>query len=431
MAGPTSIRLLPLITSLSLLAGTAACGAAGTDNTPASTLSFWGWAPGYEEAVTRFNATHHGIRVAYEKIAPGSQGGYDRILSAAKAGTAPCLAQIGYESVASFAVEDVLRPIGQDVLGLGVYYSDSAWQQATVGGEIYGIPVDVAPMALFYRTDLYARFGLSPQATWDDFAADANRIQQAAPGIRLTAFTPDDPWWFTGLAAQAGGSWFDVKAQAWKINLAEPGTTAVTRYWQTLIDKGQVKVDPGFSDEFFQDLQNGTVAAIPEPAWFASILEQKAPGAAGKWAVAPLPRWKAGGASSSFVGGSATSVTKNCRTPDQALEFAHWLSSDHGSLEILVDKAGLVPAAVTADSLLSLRRPSPYFGNQVIADIFRQQQMPANWMWGPAMNETSKALSSEFTKALTGHTPLQSALKRVEDQTAVAMRGKGLDTTNG
>ncbi|WP_190215714.1 hypothetical protein [Kitasatospora indigofera] len=46
------------------------------------------------------------------------------------------------------------------------------------------------------------------------------------------------------------------------------------------------------------------------------------------------------------------------------------------------------------------------------------------------MNETSKALSAEFTKALTGHTPLQSALKVVDDQTA-AMRGKGLDTTTG
>ncbi|MEU1509560.1 extracellular solute-binding protein [Kitasatospora sp. NPDC005748] len=430
MTGPVRRRLFHLIFSLALLAGMAACGT-GAGNTATTTLSFWGWAPGYEEAVARFNATHHGVRVTFEKIAPGSQGGYDRILSAAKAGTAPCLAQIGYESVASFTVDDVLRPIGRDVLGLGVYYSDAAWQQATVGGEIYGIPVDVAPMALFYRTDVYARYGLSPQATWDDFARDAASIQRTAPGVRLTAFTPDDPWWFTGLAAQAGGSWFDVKAQSWRINMAEPGTATVTQYWENLIAMGQAKMDPGFSDEFFQDLQNGTVAAIPEPAWFASILEQKAPGAAGKWAVAPLPRWKAGGGSASFVGGSATSVTKNCRTPDQAIEFAHWLSSDHDSLEILVAKAGLVPAAVTADSLPSLRRPSPYFGNQVIADVFRTQSMPTNWIWGPVMNETSKALSSEFPKALTEHSPLQSALKRVEDQTAAAMRAKGLDSTHG
>ncbi|MFC9331582.1 ABC transporter substrate-binding protein [Kitasatospora sp. NPDC057015] len=431
MTGSVSARLLPLAVSLSLLAGTAACGAADTGSTPPTSLSFWGWAPGYEEAVARFNATHRDIRVNYEKIAPGSQGGYDRILAAAKAGTAPCLAQIGYESVASFAVEGVLRPLGQDILGLRVYYNDDAWWQAGVGGEIYGIPVDVAPMALFYRTDVFARYGLRPEATWEGLATDAAGLQKAAPAVRFTAFTPDDPWWFTGLAAQAGGSWFDVKAKAWKINVDEPGTTAVTRYWQTLIDKGQAKVEPGFSDEFFRDLENGTIAALPEPAWFASLLEQKAPGAAGKWAIAPLPRWASGGASSSFVGGSATSVTAGCPAPHQAVEFAHWLSSDRGSLEILVDRAGLFPAAVTADSVPALRRPSPYFGDQVVAEAFRSQQMPVNWIWGPAMNETSKALSKEFTQALAGHTPLRSALERVEAQAAAAMRAKGIDTTGG
>lgn len=203
----------------------------------------------------------------------------------------------------------------------------------------------------------------------------------------------------------------------------------MTRYWQGLIDKGQVKIDPGFSDEFFQDLQNGTIATVLEPAWFAAVLEQRAPGAAGNWAVAPLPRWKAGGASSSFVGGSATSVLKNCPSPGKALEFANWFSSDRSSLESLVDEAGLVPAAVTADTLPALSRPSPYFGNQVIADTFRQQRMPTNWAWGPAMNETSKALSTELAAAVAGHTPLQAALKRVEDQTAAAMRAKGLGTT--
>ncbi|MET9618734.1 hypothetical protein [Kitasatospora indigofera] len=43
-----------------------------------------------------------------------------------RSGTAPCPAQIGYESVAGFAVDGVLRPIGQDVLGQGVLHSEAA-----------------------------------------------------------------------------------------------------------------------------------------------------------------------------------------------------------------------------------------------------------------------------------------------------------------
>ncbi|WP_329500670.1 ABC transporter substrate-binding protein [Kitasatospora herbaricolor] len=420
-------RALAVLAALAALAGIASCGSAGADGAKPTTLTFWGWAPGYQEATAQFNSTHPRVHVEFRKISPGSQGGYAALQNAVKDGTAPCLIQMGYESLPSFVAEGALLPISQGVVGERVQYSESAWQQTSVAGEVYGFPVDLGPMALYYRRDVYAQYGLKPEATWQDFAADAARLRQAAPERHLTVFTADDPWWFTALTAQAGGSWFDVKGHTWKVNTTNPDATRVTAYWQSLLDKDLVKAEKAYSDDLFTDLQNGTIAAVPAPAWFSSLLTQKAAGAAGQWGVAPMPRWNAGDASTGFDGGSATALVKGCRDSEAALEFANWFGRDRKSLEILVDKAGIYPAAITADTLPALNRPAPYFGNQVIFDVFRNARSSTDWAWGPVMNETSAALSTELTKAVANHTPLRSALQTVRDRTVEAMRGKGIE----
>ncbi|MFG2825734.1 ABC transporter substrate-binding protein [Kitasatospora sp. NPDC048365] len=417
--------LLSALAALTLVAGATACGAQDGDHRV--TVAFWGWAPGYPEAVARYNATHPGIHVEYTTVAPGSQGGYEAVQASVKGGKAPCLVQMGYESLPSFASDGLVQPISDEVLGTRVYYSETAWQQATVAGEIYGFPVDVGPMALYYRSDLYAQYGLEPQRTWQDFATDAARLHQAAPTRFLTAFTPDDPWWFAGLAAQAGGSWFDVKGRSWQVDTADPNSARFTAYWQSLLDKGLAKSETAFSDGLFEDLQNGTLAAFPGPVWFSSLLAQKSPAASGKWAVAPMPRWTAGDTASGFDGGSATALLKGCAAARPALDFANWLSSDRDSLQILVDRAGIYPAAVTADTLPALNRPDPYFGNQPIFGVFRDGLGRTNWTWGPVMADTSKALSTELGKAVTTRTPLRSALQAVRDRTVAAMRGKNIE----
>ncbi|MFF2042773.1 ABC transporter substrate-binding protein [Kitasatospora sp. NPDC058170] len=425
----TPRRALAALAALGAFTGVASCGSAGTEGAPPTILTFWGWAPGYQEATTQFNTTHPRVRVEFRRITPGSQGGYAAIQSAVKGGTAPCLIQMGYESLPSFVAEGALQPIGQSVINERVQYSEPAWQQTSVAGEVYGFPVDLGPMALYYRRDVYARYGLKPQATWQDFAADAARLRQAAPERHLTLFTPDDPWWFAALTAQANGSWFDVKGRTWRVNTTDPNSSKVTAYWQALLDKGLVKTEKAYSDGLFTGLQNGTIAAVPAPAWFSGLLAQKAAGAAGQWAVAPMPRWNAGDASAGFDGGSATALVKGCSAAGAALEFADWLGSDRKSLEILVDKAGIYPAAIAADSLPALNRPDPYFGNQVIFDVFRNAaRNGTNWTWGPVMTETSAVLSSELTKAVAERTPLRTALQTARDRTVEAMRGKGIDT---
>ncbi|MFI5531832.1 ABC transporter substrate-binding protein [Kitasatospora sp. NPDC051853] len=422
-------RCLGALAALLMAAATASCSSPAADTT--ATVTFWGWAPGYAEAAAAYTADHPKVRIEFKATDPGSKGGYDAMLQAVADGKGPCLVQVGYESLPAFVAAKAVTPV--DTSTARVLYPESAWSQVTVDGDAYGMPVDVGPMALFYRRDVYQRYGMRPQSTWEEFARDADRLHRVAPRTTLTAFTPDDPWWFTALAAQAGAQWFGTQAGKWQVDITGAPTTTMTQYWQGLVDKGLVAVRQGFSPELYKGLGDGTIAAFPAPVWYAALLEQNAPGASGAWAVAPLPGWGKGNDPAVFDGGSATAVARGCPKPEAAAEFAAWLGTDRKALDILVEKAKIYPAAVATDTLPALNAPSPYFGNQVIGDVFRQlgASGSSRWRWGPSMAATSKSLTAELPKALKNRTPMTGALRTVQDATVEAMRGQGVALAGG
>src|SRR5256885_765921 len=51
----------------------------------------------------------------------------------------------------------------------------------THDGHMWGLPIDGESTGLFYRTDLFAAAGIDhPPATWDEFAADAQKLTDPA-----------------------------------------------------------------------------------------------------------------------------------------------------------------------------------------------------------------------------------------------------------
>ncbi|MET7695020.1 extracellular solute-binding protein [Streptomyces sp. NPDC005483] len=71
-------------------------------------LRFWSWVPGVDKAVDKWNATHPDIHVKLEKIPSGSSGGYAKMRAALKSGNAPDLAQVEYQEIPSFLLENGL-----------------------------------------------------------------------------------------------------------------------------------------------------------------------------------------------------------------------------------------------------------------------------------------------------------------------------------
>jgi multiple sugar transport system substrate-binding protein len=162
-----------LVAMLSVMALAAvACGSGEDSSAPKqrqpgekSTLTFWSWVPGVDKAVDLWNRENPEVQVKLEKIPSGSAGGYAKIHSALKADQAPDLAQVEYQVIPEFLLEDGL--VDLEPLGVEEHkgdFVDWQWEQGVFGDGVYAVPQASGPMAMYYRrtvTDALAtRYGI-------------------------------------------------------------------------------------------------------------------------------------------------------------------------------------------------------------------------------------------------------------------------------
>ena len=75
-------------------------------------LSFWSWAPNIDKTVDAWNAANPDIHVTLSKQAGGGDI-VTKMLTAAKAGNPPDLAQVEYQSLPTLVSNDVLADIAR------------------------------------------------------------------------------------------------------------------------------------------------------------------------------------------------------------------------------------------------------------------------------------------------------------------------------
>ncbi|MEV7775999.1 sugar ABC transporter substrate-binding protein [Kitasatospora sp. NPDC086791] len=433
-ARPVSMAAaLAVVTAAALVAGCSSSGSgSGSGDSGAAAgpvkLDFWGWAPGYDESVAQFNKTHPDIQVTFDKTASGSKGGYTKMLTAAKAGNAPCLGQVGYETLPSFAAAGALTDIGKYTADVKGQFADWTWKQVTIDGKTYGIPVDTAPMALMYRKDLFATYGIDkPPATWEEYAADAAKVHAADPTVYLGNFG-NDAYNYAGLAWQAGAAWFGTGNDQWRVTLNSDANRKVASYWQDLLDRKLLKTDPSNDASQFGDMASGKILSDVNAVWDAPIIASSVKDGAGQWAVAPMPVWDAANPAYGNDGGSATAVLKGCAHAKEAAEFATWMSTNADSVGNLIKVTGIYPAATSGLSNPALTQPDAFYGGQVIYDVFKAEtaHITTDWQWGPTMTQTSTDLGDGLGKAGTGGATLPDVLADVQGRTAAGMKQQGL-----
>ena len=398
-------------------------------------LQFWSWVPGIDQAVNLWNQQHPDIHVTLQKIPAGSSGGYAKIHAALKAGDAPDLAQVEYQEIPSFLLDNGLMDLSK--YGADQYANKFVpwqWRQGVYGGQVYAIPQASGPMGLFYRADLFTKYGITtPPATWAEYEQDAIKIHQADPNVSIGTFPPGNSAWFTALAWQAGANWFGVNGDSWTVNIDSPQTEQVAAYWDRLRTEGVIKTEPDFANGWYKDLQTGAIAGWVSASWGDAILEQNAPNTAGDWKVAPLPQWTAGGTASANWGGSSTAVLTGSKHPAQALQFATWLNSDPQSIALLIKGGYGWPAATAGYAGSSLDQPSPFFGNQKYNDVFAASDKHINesWGWIPTIDQAYQHLNDGFSAAANGNGSFVQTVRQAQAQVVADLKAAGLKVSSG
>lgn len=422
----TRILQATCVAAASTLAFAGCTGGGGAAGDGPVTIEFSGWAPGYAEAVAAFNASHPDIQVTYTEISPGTKGGYDTLMNGVTAGTGTCLAQVGYESLTSFVAKDALLDVSEYANASADKFTPGSWASVSLDGAVYGAPVDIGPVALFYRTDVFEAAGVEVPTTWDEYAALGPKLRAANPNTYLTSDYLD--YNYAGLAQQAGAPWFGIDGDSWTVSIDSAANTKVADYWQGLVDQGFISPATTWDPAWNQGLADGSIATYVGPAWMTGILKGDSADGAGKWAVAPAPQWKAGESVGANVGGSSTAVLKTCANPEAAWTFAEWMSTDEATFGALVDAAGLYPAAVDLADLPALTQPDDYFGGQVTGDVFAAEAatVPDTWVWGPNMPATITALNDGLSGAWHGTGTISGALGGAQEKTVATLTGDGL-----
>ncbi|MEV0399643.1 sugar ABC transporter substrate-binding protein [Actinoallomurus sp. NPDC050550] len=412
-----------------MLTGCSGNGPDTSDEGRMASITFWGWAPGYADAVKAFNGSHTDVQVRYQAVQPGAKGGYQKILGAVQAGNAPCLAQVGYETLPSFAAQGALQDVARYANPSRAEFQPATWKSVSLGNNVYGAPVDTGPMALFYNKKAFDKLGLKPPATWDEYRADAERIHASDPHRFISS--PYLDYDYAGLAWQAGAGWFGVDGDSWKVTLASDANRKVADYWQGLVRGGLISSAPMYDQSWFTGLGNGDIVTVVGAVWQAGVIKGGVKNGSGQWAVAPMPQWSAGADQVGNAGGSATAVLKGCKSPKAAWEFAHWMSTDRKAFGGLVDKAGLFPAAKSLLDLPQLTAGDPYFGGQKIYDVFAKAapKVSTDWTWGPIMTKTAADLDDALGQAWAGKGTIGGALQTTQNKTVAELKKQGLSVS--
>ncbi|HPH98588.1 MAG TPA: ABC transporter substrate-binding protein [Anaerolineaceae bacterium] len=161
--------------------------------------------------VEEFNASHPTIKVTMT-----SQGEYyTQLATAAAADTLPDVAIVHADQVPTQAFRNVLRPIDDLVVEMGITGADypaGVWNAGEVAGHRYSIPLDIHPMTAFYNADLFkaAGFEAAPK-TADEFNAVALAITAGDnKGFDITGGFPVQQI-FQQMLHQFGGSEFNAE----------------------------------------------------------------------------------------------------------------------------------------------------------------------------------------------------------------------------
>jgi multiple sugar transport system substrate-binding protein len=379
------------------------------------TITYWSWTPSAEAQVKAFQAEYPNVKVNYVNAGTGNDH-YTKLQNVIKAGSgAPDVAQIEYQALPQFALPGSLvdlRQYGFDSLSSA--YTPSTWTAVHAGEGLYGLPQDSGPMALFYNKEVFTKYGLTVPKTWDEYIAVGRKLRAADPKKFITNDV-GDAGFATSMIWQAGGKPFKTDGKNVTIDLADAGTKKWTGVWNQLVTGGLVASIPGWSDEWFKALGDGTIATLPIGAWMPGVLESSVKAGAGKWAVAPMPTYD-GQPATAENGGSTQSVLKQSANPALAAAFVKWLNHD-GGVKPFLASGGFPSTVKDLKDPAFVDKKSAYFGGQQINQVLTESagNVVKDWSYLPFQLYANSIFGDTVGKAYQAKTDLNPGLKAWQD----------------
>ncbi|EMK3378110.1 extracellular solute-binding protein [Vibrio vulnificus] len=202
-------------------------------------------------------------------------------------------------------------------------FAPYAWAQGKgADGNMYGIPVDLGPGVMYYRSDIFAKAGIDVKEAikdWDSYIAAGEKLKQQNVQLIASAADVAQAIIFTTVP-EGEGLYFDKEGNPVVTSQRFVHAFEVAK---TIRDKGLDGRILAWSNEWYEGFRNGTFATQLSGAWLLGHLNNWiAPETAGKWGVSHLPDGIYGS-----WGGSFLSIPTQSKHQDEAWKLIEYMTT--------------------------------------------------------------------------------------------------------
>lgn len=265
---------------------------------------------------------------------------------------------------------------------IGALVDKAAWRSAHYAGRLYGIPGDQSQTVMFYRADLFERYGLLPPVTWDQFYEEGVALHARNPGRYMGLIDTTDVQHYLSFFRSAGVKpWTVENDTTIAFRMGDERVRMVAEFIQHCFDDGVLKAEPLWDNRYMLP-KSGTYLTVTYANWLGKILASSYPADKGLWKAALPPGYfDPSQVQTSEIGGSTLAMSTGLPRVRQqaALTFMRWFQLDPASIELRAP-GGVSAAAGYVEDLTRRGTTDPYFV-QPIYDIYAKSAARVNRDW--------------------------------------------------
>lgn len=302
-------------------------------------------------------------------------------------------------------------------------FSEGMIQNATMGGEIYTIPLHMDLLALWYDAKLFEAEGVKVPETWDEMVDAAVKLNKDGRyGMTLRIINDDAGWRtfdFYPFVWSAGGDIFDAEAK--KSLFDSPEVLSALELYKEMADAGVLNINPSRSEDDLGILCEGETAMQITGSWACSTYEDYLEdGYDIELGVVPFPVPDVGGSPATAAGGWSVAINSKTKHPQEVTDVMFWGFAKE--TKYLVERYGDISFAYpTRDSVLQAAGDiyteglRSVFTNEIFGTEHGELRLPAEGLQYVADAIQSVSYGGDAEEAQkTAHEGLQTFLNEFD-----------------
>lgn len=367
----------------------------------------WGSRPAFLAAVRDFESSNEGVRVDVLKLPIRNMA--EAVRGQVADGDPVDLVQwhayaAGAQGLAE-PVEDLWKSSGMkpDEFFPGAI-ADVKW-----GDHLYGVPLDINALVLFYRPESFTAANLKPPGagtTFGDLERYGDAFANAAGTPRVIALA-NSYWAAYGWVRANGGELVTVVDGKPMFTLDSPKVVETLDFLSRMVKQGKAFPPEGAnsSADSLALFRSGSAAMHASGSWDLAKLDKETLGTT--YGAALMPQGTTGTTEGTVTGGSSLFIPKGAKNRELAFELAQTIISDKHALRLAKEERRLpVRPRVYSD---------PFFDDPIL-DVVLKQLETAHPLLIEAFPEAAAAWDAAFNDVMRNGADPAAALKAAQAQ---------------